>query len=492
MLNSLSIRLLLAFILVGVVVSLLFNMLAARFDPALAAIILLLAISVLFVILRHAKQRTGHYRDWRKSFTWWHWLWLCLFLSGIVIRVRDVHDIEQTVVDPWAAFRIVLIGIAALVLLVRLALRKEFWLASIFRGLLGAITVYGLFSVISSLWSVYPAWTAYKSCEYLVDICVLAVILCVLHRAPEYRGLLNWTYTLYGLLLTSVWLGVLVWPSLALVHISGILPLRLYGVLPPVDANTLGDYSAVLAIVSLVRIFLKSPHHSGNRAWYWLLFAGSFTTLILSQTRSALAALAVALLLVLWVSGRKPAAIGLIATGLFLKLTSAAPILWAYVRRGQNDALWGSLSGRMDFWGLGWEKFLERPFTGFGAYAAGRFAVLAPLGASTTSTVHNSYVEILVGVGILGLIPVLVALLGTWWILFRANRSMPLDIAEHQLAIEMLGVLAILTARSFLSTNLIWHPPLFFLLVLGYAEFLRRRHSSATSPAFEGGLQPAD
>src|ERR1700689_5643871 len=41
-----------------------------------------------------------------KSFTWWQALWLLMFLSALVFRVRDEYDIHQSALDGWAMFRI--------------------------------------------------------------------------------------------------------------------------------------------------------------------------------------------------------------------------------------------------------------------------------------------------------------------------------------------------------------------------------------------------
>ena len=491
MLKARWIGLLAAFVLLGFIGSLLLRLLLSPIDSFLVTLLLLLSAPALVLFARGFSQGTRNLGEFRRNLTWWHGLWLVLFLSEIFLRVRDVHDIRETAVDAEAAYRIVLVGMTALVLLVRLAFRQSAWLGSLFRGLVGAMTLYALFSATSTIWSVYPAWTLYKSGEYLVDLALLAAILGVVRSTETYKTLFDWTYTLYGLLLSSVWLGVLLWPKLALVRTPGLLPVRLYGVLALMDANTIGECAAILAVAGLTRALLRPSEESANRAWYWLLFLASFATLVLSQTRTALAGLLFALAVVLLLSRRKGAAKAFIAVGMLLPLTHAAQFLWEYVRRGQSEQLWTSLSGRVNFWRYGWEKFLDRPWTGYGAYA-GRFVVLEPLGATVTSTLHNSYMEMLVGVGILGLLPVLAALLGAWWLLVRASRDPSLGPFERQMAIEAVGVLAILTVRSFFSTTLIWHPALFFLLVLGYAEFLRRQRSAEATVALQSELQTAE
>jgi hypothetical protein len=48
---------------------------------------------------------------------------------------------------------------------------------------------------------------------------------------------------------------------------------------------------------------------------------------------------------------------------------------------------------------------------------------------------------------------------------------------EYQLAVEAVGVLAIVTVRSFFTIHLVWHTSEQFLVILGFAEFLRRRQN---------------
>jgi len=60
---------------------------------------------------------------------------------------------------------------------------------------------------------------------------------------------------------------------------------------------------------------------------------------------------------------------------------------------------------------------------------------------------------------------------------------------ERQLTLEAIAILALLSVRSVLMTILGAHPPLHVLVVLGWAEFLRRRArllvpASVPQPAF--------
>jgi O-antigen ligase len=129
----------------------------------------------------------------------------------------------------------------------------------------------------------------------------------------------------------------------------------------------------------------------------------------------------------------------------------------------------------MTWWQTAWPKIQEKPWLGYGAYAGGRFVVLSQLGDLSTSSIHNSYIEVVLGTGLIGLAPLLAALAGTWKQLM-SMRFIPLySNLEQQLSVEALSVLGVVTARSLFSVTMIWHPALDYFVILGYAELLRRR-----------------
>jgi O-antigen ligase len=164
-------------------------------------------------------------------------------------------------------------------------------------------------------------------------------------------------------------------------------------------------------------------------------------------------------------------------------------VIWTYIARGQTAAQMDTLSSRTEWWALAWNTYLQQPLTGFGAYAAARFAVLAKAGFGATGTLHSDYLEVIVGTGIWGLIPLLVALLVTWRLLLRYVRN-SWDSQERQLAHEAVAILALLTLRSITNNMMTIHPPLTFLAIVGYAEFVRRRRRAEIeyAPAYRSRL----
>ncbi|MGO8792279.1 MAG: O-antigen ligase family protein [Terriglobia bacterium] len=476
-----------AFILLGLVLTAVVESLASHFRSggalALGVVLLGLPVVVLSVAaVRRAASDALAYLS--SSLRWWNLLWMLTFVSALVFRIRSASEIAAEPLDGWAIFRVAVDMVVAFILLGRLALRRTHWVGSMIRGTVGALSVFGLVCLASTAWSVFPPWTLYKSLEYLVDIALLAAILETLDSIDEFRDLFNWTWALYGLLLLSVWMGAVIWPKEALFSTNfqgGTLGMRLQGVMPALSANDVGTFAAIIGLLALARL-LPAIEERYNKPWYGLLLLASLVTMVCSQTRTAIAGFALGALLIMIFTRRK--GIGTMLTFVaapIIGIVATGGLIWSYLARGQTEEQLSTLSSRAQWWSFAWQTFLEHPLTGFGAYAAGRFAVLAKLGLGDTSTMHSDYLEITVGTSIWGMVPFLVALVFTWWLMFRYVRESPPESQQRQLAFEALAILALLTFRSVFMTMLTWHPPLHFLAVLGYGEFLRRHQNAAVA-----------
>lgn len=417
-----------------------------------------------------------------KASSWWHGLWIGLFVSGLVFRVRGANAAYQAPVDAAAGVRIGLETAAAFCLALCCALRRPNIISYFFRGLPGCMVIYGLVCLTSTAWSVYPAWTLFRSLEFLFDLLVVAATLSLASSARAYSALLNWTWGLHGLLLAWIWLGVLIWPTKALEHGVGLLGVQLNGVFPLVAANSVGEFGAIIAVVAFVRL-LVAPRPESGKCFNILLLTLGLASLIFSQTRSALAGFALAAVLVVMLSERRILALPMaLATAFPVILSGVRSFLWEFLSRGESEQSLRSITGRLDWWTAAWAKFLARPLTGYGAYAGGWFVVMPQLGFSETGGIHSEYVESLVGTGFWGLVPLVAALLWTWFVMLGSVRGSGHPVTEDRLTLEALGALAVVSVRSFFSQNLVWHYSMFFLAILAYAEFLRARPKSQGAP----------
>ncbi|MEW6447673.1 MAG: O-antigen ligase family protein [Bacillota bacterium] len=411
------------------------------------------------------------------SLRWWHALWALLLISGLTLRVRGVEQIQENPADPAALFRIGLVCTVAAAVLLKGTIGRGGLHRNLSRGLVAPLTCYALFGVFSTIWSVYPAWTLYRSVEYLVDIALIATIIGSLRSAEDYKRFFDWTWILFACLLGSVWLGVLLRPDEAIRHGVGVTGIQIHGVFPVISENGTGDLGAILAAVAIGRLLFTKE----NRKLFLALLLVSLATLVLAYSRTPLTAFFLAVMVMLYAGRRLTLLTALLAGMGIAGVSPLGQFLWEFFRRGQSMELFFSLSGRVYWWEYLWDVFRENPIFGLGAYAGGRFVVLDALGAGLSSSVHNTFLEVVIGSGLVGLVILLAGLGGTWWHLLRANNLTGRGTLEHYLTIEALGLLTIETFRAFFTSGpVIWHPAIRFLLVIGYAEFLRQNLKNKT------------
>ncbi|HZQ69645.1 MAG TPA: O-antigen ligase family protein [Terriglobales bacterium] len=417
-----------------------------------------------------------------KRLEWYHWLWFVIFMSGLVFRKRTASEGMEAPVDSAAMFRIAAVGAVGATLLVKLFMKKLDWIRSAFTGIVGLLVWFDLMTLLSTIWSVYWQWTLYKSIEYGVDVCLLAVILYVVKKSDEYLLFMNWTWALYGVMLLNIWFGCIWDPKDALLKggiygVQGIggLGVWLQGVFPDVSSNQIAEYAGCVAVIALCRL-LPMNRRREKTALYSVIFIFGFVTMIFAQTRSAVAGFCVAVFLIYLFSSRVGQGAMIVFSGLTLTIVSGfGQYIFDYLKRGQSANQLESFSSRLEWWEVALEKFAMYPFTGLGMWAAARFGVLAKLGFTQTATIHSDWVEIIVGTGAWGLTPVLLLMGTAWYMLIKCTINQRLNMKDRQLAYEGMAVLAVVTARMFFMTDLSLHPPCHFFAALGCAEFLRRK-----------------
>jgi len=474
-----SVMVVLLFVVIGLVISVGVSTLggSSPYGVVLVAFAVVAAVPLFALIMKALPEAVANARLLTRNWTWWHPLWFLIFFSMLVFRIRDSGAAQSNPLDIYAMTRILPEAFVALTLIIRLILKKPNWMGALFRGIPGAMAVYCLICIATTPFSVKPDWTAYKSFEFLADVSLLASIVASAEGFFTYKNLVDWTLTFYGLSLVGVWINLPIWPTDAM---DGG---RLTGVIPVEASNSVGTSGAVLSIIALCRL-MPVFGRAKDKAWYVLLLIFGMVSMVLSKTRNAEAAFAFAVVVIVVASPRlrKLAAWGSLAVSplvalVFLVNDRLAPQLWEFtmsiVQRDQSDAALGSLSGRTAWWEYGIQQLMHHPWTGLGAYAAGRFAVLGKLGVGAAAMMHSDWIEILIGTSIWGIIPFAGALIAAWWYLFRCIRSDRFGDDQRQLALELFALLGMLTMHSFFNDELSWHCPLLYFAILGYAEFVR-------------------
>jgi len=391
--------------------------------------------------------------------------WVAYYLSGVPLRIRAASEIEATAVDGAAALRVALVAMIGLVVLAFWFQRRE--RAASQTGRHGYLAValllaYGVLSLMSSLWSVVPLWTAYKSTEYLVGLVLAICVAYLVKTLFDLESIVNTTWGIYIVLLGFVWAGLLLAPARAMVPTGGVLGWRLGGVFPIASTNTVGDLAATVLLIAIVRL----AYARGSKRWWTILMVAALGALFLSQARSALLGV-VAAVLVLTISLPRIRRQGvLLGVGVASLTYIFVDLVYSYLVRGQSTGNLQTLSGRTLYWDAALELWRQHPIVGAGGYAAGRFGVLQQLGEQTTSSLHNTWIELLVGTGVVGAAIVAVAVIVIGVSIVRMARAESGTALGH-IPAEITAILVLEVVRSvFTSGAFIWHPATRVLLAV--------------------------
>ena len=452
-------------------------------SKVVVAIVLVAPLLLFFVFPSAIRGAWTNISSLVESFRWWHWLILLAVLGSLDYRLKvyDVADIASDPVDTSVKIRLACDSLVGIILMIRLVSEKTLWLRPLFRGLFGLLTLFVCISLTTTMWSVKPYWSLYKSAEYGLDVILIVAIVSSVRSLQEYKLLFNWVYGLIGALLVLAVVEAAFFPRLAFDYgPMGTLTMpELTGVFPAQAPNGLGTYGAILGIVALCRLLAKGED-AGNRGWYQVILGFGLLSMFLTEARSAIGAFVATVILYLILSRRLVAGAILTAlSGLVVVASGLGTALLDYMMRGQSALQFQQLTGRTEVWAYAWQKILERPMLGWGAYAGGRFVVLPIMQRTGQVDVDSTIVETLLDTGIPGLLALLLVVGVALYFLFRGFRSKRLNLADHNLSLECLLVLSILTMRCVFVSNLTRHPGLPFIAIVGFAELMRRRLKEA-------------
>lgn len=337
---------------------------------------------------------------------------------------------EEVLANPLVIERAIRGALSGMAL--ALAIPALFRHRSVFRSgrfpTLAALTLYVLIAATSVLYSVAQVVTLGKAIE--LGAAVAAVWLVTL----ETRG--------GALLVRTIRLLVLLEASLLAVAVIGFftLPSVFYSgdtrpgfiavatMGAPYGApNGLSASGALVFAYALAQTFESSPGRA-RRLWASLAIVGTLAV-VLSSGRQGVAIWLASSAVLLWIY-RRTLLLILVAPMTALVLWLNWDSLWETLTRSQAQVNVTTWSGRFTMWDAALEALTEHPWTGFGFGAGGRWVALERIGADTISSLHNGYLEALLGVGLLGTLVLLaVAVRVTVWSVQSMRRRSLVPVA---------------------------------------------------------------
>jgi len=347
---------------------------------------------------------------------------LLLALLGTFSVTSGLTEAEEVLREPVVlerAIRGVLAGIALAIagpiLISRLRQPRSGGYKAI-----SAIVIYLGVALVSTLYSAAPLVTGAKIFEMVAG---LAAVLAIAY-GPDAKRRLEDTVTLVlvsqlALLAVGV-VGFFLMPELfgPFETRPGFVSLRTLA--PPfMHSNAVSSASALVATYALARLIT-----SGSRRALWITgLVISALALVLSSGRQGVAMVLFGVGLVLWVERRRLLAFLIGPAAILLFIANQQQVIVALSRDRPSN--WISLSGRLPWWEAAITAWERHPWTGWGYATGGRFVALQSIGSDVVSSVHSGFLEVLVGVGILGAIPFLYALgrVVVWAVRKMAARS---------------------------------------------------------------------
>jgi len=369
---------------------------------------------------------------------------LALLASGLVFRLRATDQIIGDPLDAAGAFRVACLGVAALLAAVAFMNGTQSGIRSRpfrFYSLYAAAALFG------AAVSVVPLLTIFHVGELFITLFVFVAAVRSAGREAPFR-IEATIYWFQVILMGMVWLSVILFPSEAIIPVDSPIPWQIQGVFPEVASNGVGTLGAILALWSLARFLSPEAERSSPRVSLVIAAAG-FVTLVAAQYRTGYVAFAVGLVILLALRGRALLAALVLVGGVGLALVGqgfaqdAQPLLL----RGQSPQQASELSSRVEWWSDAIPVWQESPLFGRGLLTATRFEVLSEIGRGETSTIHSTWVEALVGTGLLGIAFLAASLLV---LLTRAFRSALAPTGR----IAPLVVLTVIAIRSVTGTTI--------------------------------------
>jgi hypothetical protein len=354
-------------------------------------------------------------REWWRSVFQKPMLALLIFLALLSVflgQPRSMQTILENAVDKIRVIRILLLSFLAAISIFFIFLMKSRSRNSSSGWGIKCMAVYSLLAMGSFMYSYVPYLSLWKGFEVLSITLVSNMIALMLKDERDVQHCLNLIYIALFYFIISALAGGIFNHSEAFskMEVKGTMAFALHGIYPFMNANTLSQVAAIMAAVSLAWS-VKVERSYGILGPLTILMI-SMTCLILSHSRTSIVALLLVSFLILFVFRRLMMLFTLFWVSALLGLSGiVVNYLLPYFYRGQSKEVFTTFSGRMAFWPEVLKKIWEAPIFGHGFYASQR--VIWDI-----SSVDNTYLEVMLGTGIIGLIllclPILSIIINLW------------------------------------------------------------------------------
>jgi O-antigen ligase len=334
--------------------------------------------------------------------------WVAIFAPGFFgeARINSVLKASQNPVNASNMLQAASLGLAALISLGLILKSKRY--RTIYKNYFKYYLIYSIIALASAFWSILPLYTFAKA---MMTIFMSVVVLCmILYILSQKNDIFNVAERLWNFLAVAIFAFLFILAFDALINPEGaftyvpspVLPWRMHkGSHFYWSANIITQYGAIGAIIAISRLLSNS-----RRLVWWLLLLLALSIMVVSQSRTSIIAFVIALPLVL-LSRLTMRRLGLMLLALCMGIIIVATevdVLSSYLMRGQSEEQFIGMTGRANYWQNALSMAEKRPLLGYG-YWAGTRVLVARTFDIAKSNADNTYLEVFVDLGLLGLVP---------------------------------------------------------------------------------------
>ncbi|MDB4048306.1 O-antigen ligase family protein [Polaribacter sp.] len=301
---------------------------------------------------------------------------------------------------------------------------------------------------VSIFWAVQKVFAIFKLFEVIVYFILFWKIT---NRNNQF--LFKNIFKFIEILLTITLVTALVNPTIGFNIIPNILPYQLRGTYFPLNPNDVGFLACILSC-HLSWNFINGQKNTLLKILFFLFI------LVLSQSRIFLAVYMLFLFMALTNYKQK---IGLfVLSPLFIN--EVYQLLLPFFLRDKSVEDLASINGRIGFWEIGINSFLENPWFGKGFYTGHRFLNEINMTDFNSSTFDNTYIDILNDNGIFGILLLLLTIILVTKKMYGVNKL-------------LFSIWLITLIRAFVGPSFqVLHPvlPVFCALVVYAFDFKKK------------------
>lgn len=378
-----------------------------------------------------------------------HIAWILLFFS-IFSNIIKTGSRGIDAINEANLFRITFVSTAIIISMNCIFMRKN-GLAVLFTGPQKWLVIFSALALFSGVYASHGFYAIWKAIEIVAHVLLIGAVLSSTYPEACVNRLFQICLMMFFLLVCLFWIAAIIRPSEAFYYGKGlfILPMSIW---PPMDANGVGFVSGFLVLISIARII---DYKRKIRILYIMIILLAGPLFIIAQHRTSLGGFAFGLLFYIYLTRGKSSFIFLTVLIFFLTLAGVNEVLYEYLRRGESDEAIQTVSGRVLAWKAALDYFKESPLIGHGFSSAGRFDVV---GSGRGGFIFNGFLDVLIGVGVLGFVPWLLSIISTMWRLWTsAYRSREDEMEIRSNKALAFAILIYLIFRSLTSSGLSYH-----------------------------------